>query len=586
MCGIHGIITTNEQNAKSSLDYMVAESQHRGPDTQGVFTNGQANLGHNRLKILDLSYRGDQPMQKGKYVLTFNGEIYNYKSIREDLKQKGHKFYSETDTEVLLEAYTQWGKNCLDKFNGMFSFAIYDLKKGEVFAARDRLGIKPFYYYQDEENFIFSSKVQSIMSSGRVTKKINYERLTNEFFATSMFQRRGKTLVSGIEELLPGHHLTYNVGKPLQIEKYWDFPEEDTTIDFDSAVEEFYRLMEDSVRLRLVSDVPIGAFLSGGLDSSIINAFARKHTNNLKSMTVGYGKGIDPNTEIEDKDMYYSKLLAKEKKLKHIVIDGAESFREQSFVDAIDLAALTDDSRYMTIQKNYALAKKNDMTVILNGQGADELMWGYVAFPAFRNNYIGTQSVNTFMPMKFFPFNEAKFTKGMEQAKKHAFNDFNQYRQLFSGKGLEQDRKALVRSFLGRILQMEDYMSMQNAVECRLPFLDHRVVELIMKTPSQLHMNKERTRGKNLLREASRRVLSEEIVERPKQAFPAKSENILQEELFQIYKQNYKKIMNSDVLHKIFQTESLKIDQVRKFPSYGINKMLSLWKWEERFLEC
>ena len=280
MCGIAGIVSKKEPLEPDSIEKIVAAIKHRGPDETGYFKQGPVQLGMCRLSILDLKSEGLCPFVyqtsdfRDKYVVVYNGEIYNYLELRDELKSKGHRFRSTCDIEVLVHAYLEWGEACLDRFNGMYAFAILDYSKDHLFLARDRAGEKPLYYYHDSESFIFSSEIKGILTQIDMPDL----NLSDQYKALE-FMAEEETLFSGIKSLLPGHKMVYkgirNGYRGRKITEYWNVLDTVHQIDPEKAVDELDYLLNDSVRLRLRSDVPLGVYLSGGLDSSLIAYMAK-----------------------------------------------------------------------------------------------------------------------------------------------------------------------------------------------------------------------------------------------------------------------------------------------------------------------
>src|SRR3989344_3197099 len=266
MCGIIGFNFEDKSLLKKGMDVLA----HRGPDDSGYYTDKNISLGHRRLSIIDLSRKGHQPMsdKNGELVIIYNGEIYNFKEIREKLEKK-YDFKSNTDTEVILYAYKEYGVKCLDYFNGMFAFCIYDSKKKILFLARDRLGIKPLYYYFKDGKFMFASEIKAILQDNEVKREIDYKALS-EYFEYS-FTINDETIFKDIKELLPGHYLIFENNK-IEIKRYWKLKENSGNERLEYYAKSLKNHLEESVKLRLVSDVPLGATLSGGLDSSSVVA--------------------------------------------------------------------------------------------------------------------------------------------------------------------------------------------------------------------------------------------------------------------------------------------------------------------------
>ncbi len=319
MCGITGVLNLDGEPASPVILRRMADTlAHRGPDGEGVFTDGNAGLGHRRLAIIDLSPAGRQPMlsRDGRYALSYNGEIYNFQELRAELEALGHPFRSRTDSEVLLTAYAQWGKSALARFNGMFAFAIWDKQSRELFLARDRYGIKPLYYTQQNGAFIFASEVKAILAHPAIRAGLDREALLEYFTFQNLFTDR--TLFKDVRLLPAGCHMTVTRRGEAGARRYWDyrFTEPENPADEREYVEELDRLFRQAVSRQLVSDVELGAYLSGGLDSGSITAVAAKQITNLKSFTCGFdlhsASGLEMGFDERDSAEHMSYLFKTE----------------------------------------------------------------------------------------------------------------------------------------------------------------------------------------------------------------------------------------------------------------------------------
>jgi len=300
MCGICGIYYLNDSPIdRDLLDKMTAIMKHRGPDGTGVYIADGIGLGHRRLSIIDI-LGGSQPMKNedGNLNIVFNGEIYNFVELREELKKKGHKFVTRSDTEVIIHSYEQWGVDCLNRFNGIFAFAIWDCKLKQLFLARDHLGVKPLYYISDDRKFAFASEIKSLLEDKSLPRSVNLEALAQLF--TFRYVPSPLTLFNGIYKLPPGHYLLINSNK-LEIKQYWTkLPSIMNHQNEKQLIEEYRYLLEDAVRLQLRSDVPVGLFLSSGIDSGAILAIMKNYvTTPIHTFTIGFEDGSNTN-ETED----------------------------------------------------------------------------------------------------------------------------------------------------------------------------------------------------------------------------------------------------------------------------------------------
>jgi asparagine synthase (glutamine-hydrolysing) len=528
MCGICGIINFSQlQVDESGIRNMMQQMKHRGPDDEGIFIDSNVGLGFVRLSIIDLSASGNQPMfdPTGRFVIVFNGEIYNYIEISEELKKKGYAFHSATDTEVLLYAYIEWGEACLDRLNGMWAFAIYDKEKKRIFVARDRFGVKPFYYYQDETRFIFASDIPPIL---RIVEKVEPDnRVIYDYLLYNRTDQDENTFYSGIRKLQHGHTLL--IEKNRVSTKRWYDLKEHLERPFVSS-EEYRELFSDAIRLRLRSDVPVGVCLSGGLDSSAIVSVLLKDFNkyDINTFSAVFGEKF-PEDETEYINEYKGTLNNM-----FFTFPTADTFFN-------DLASfIRSHSEPVPTTSPYAQYKvmenaKSNITVLLDGQGADEQLAGYHYFFGFyykellralklqllvreiieyQKNHNSTYALKSLVYL-LMPGNAKVFFS--ERKKRYIKKSFlNEY----SGKNVIVDnlyeskdlKSSLLNHFeykLEHLLKWEDRNSMWFSLEARVPYLDYRLVERTLALPSESIIKSGTT--KVILREAMRGYLPEKI---------------------------------------------------------------------------
>lgn len=373
MCGIAGTINWGDREV---LTAMTSCLNHRGPDDSGLawFDDAGSGLGHRRLSIIDLSSTGHQPMsdEKQEHWIAYNGELFNYRELRDELASRGVRFRTQSDTEVVLAAYKLWGRECLQRFNGMFAFGIFDSTRKRLFAARDRLGIKPFYYAQSGASLVFASEIKAILASHLVPASPDYTAL----LTPSRFQVAPLTGFEGIRKLLPGHTLEFDGGR-LDIQPYWTISPREDPLREEEAVARLDELLADSVRLQMVADVPVGIFLSGGLDSSIICALMTKRTSEpVHSFTIKF-RSQDQRFERMADDAAFASQLARDFGLVHhefeIEPDVADML--QKLVWHLD-EPLADPAAINTFLMARA-ARDHGIIVLLNGMGGDEVFGGY-----------------------------------------------------------------------------------------------------------------------------------------------------------------------------------------------------------------
>lgn len=601
MCGICGIINNSKIPVQeSSVRKMMQIMKHRGPDDEGQFAGDNIALGFVRLSILDLSQAGHQPMhtQNNRYVIVYNGEIFNYIELRDELQTLGHVFNTNTDTEVLLASYIQWGEDCLNKFNGMWAFVIYDRDTKTIFAARDRFGIKPFYYFLNDEFIAFASEIPPLLSllPGKPTAD------NQSIFDYLVFNRTDQTentFFSEIKKLQHGHKINFQTAEfsNFRISKWYDLKEKvKKSVGFKSP-DEFHELFSDSIKLRLRSDVPVGVCLSGGLDSSsivsvLLTAFDKKDLNTFSAV---YNKG-QYGDETEFIQLYETKLANM-----FYTTPDAKSLNTdiKSFVQA-HAEPIPSTAPYAQF-KVMELAKEH-VVVTLDGQGADETLAGYHYFFGFffkdllrkgklvRLSYEMLKYVQihkSVFGLKTFIFFllPKKFRTTIRINEKGYINPvfINNYKTTNSiagnlyGSNSLQD--ALLNHFeykLEHLLKWEDRNSMWFSIEARVPFLDYRLVEKTMATSSDMIIKKGMT--KHLLRESMKGILPEKIrLRRDKMGFGTPQDEWFRTNEWEII---VIQILNSESFKKrnLINSE-VALAQFKKHKTGEINISKEIWKW-------
>lgn len=557
MCGITGVIAFNKEG-KKYIGHVSAATRalsQRGPDDSGQFTDRRVGLGHSRLSIIDTSSRGHQPMQvpEGRYVISYNGEIYNYLDLKRELISKGVKFYTETDTEVVLQLYTHEGASCLDKLNGFFAFAIYDTVDGTLFIARDRMGIKHLIYYVDQDKFLFASEMKSIIRYP-IKKELD-ERALQSYFQLNYIPAP-LTIFKNTFKLLPGHHITID-GQNTSIKQYYEVPrfeEHQYFTSYHKCQQKFESLLDTAVNDRLVSDVPLGAFLSGGIDSSVITALASRHVDRLHTFSIGF------KDEPYFDETEYARLVAKKFNTDHTVfslsMDDMYDHLE-TIIDYIDEPFADSSAIPVNILSRET---SRDMTVALSGDGADEIFSGYNKHSAWIRSE--RKTISNRLIGKLHPL-----VKGLPQSRSNPIS--NKFRQLTKyGRGVrlnhkdrywlwacisdEKEIEKLLLNAVGKsnydqfktiwlksisrytdfndflrndvelvlvndMLAKVDLMSMANSLEVRVPFLDHRVVEFAFRMPPSFKIDGQMR--KKVLQDTFRKILPAELYNRPKKGF-------------------------------------------------------------------
>jgi asparagine synthase (glutamine-hydrolysing) len=556
MCGIAGILAFNE-NGKRHLHKISAATYSllkRGPDGEGIYVHNNVALGHRRLSIIDTSNAAAQPFTdaSSRYTIVFNGEIFNYPHLREQLKNKGIHFKSQSDTEVLLYLFITEKEKCLDKLDGEFAFAIYDNVNEEIFIARDRFGIKPLYYYVDEERFVFASEMKAIMQFD-IPKKIDTASL--QIYLHLNYIPAPYSIFKDVFKLEAGNYLIVNKTGELIKQIYYVLPETresgtiKSDISYESAQKQLKKLLEQSVINRMIADVPLGTFLSGGIDSSIITAIAAQHNKHLNTFSIGY-----KNEPLFD-ETYYAQLVAKKYNTNHTVFELSNSdlFANLHLVlDYIDEPFADSSALAVNI---LSMHTKKHVTVALSGDGADELFGGYNKHAAelqartggFTSNLVGAvhpilkqlpKSRNNKIGNKIRQLE--KFSEGVKLDEKERYwrwagfnNDDIENLMLEKSKDYSNRKKEIlkyVNSNYNSVLKTDvqlvlendmltkvDRMSMSQSLEVRVPFLDHKIVDFAFSLPVNFKIdNKQR---KKILKDAFKSYLPKELYHRGKQGF-------------------------------------------------------------------
>ncbi|BCD67750.1 asparagine synthase (glutamine-hydrolyzing) [Nitratiruptor sp. YY09-18] len=367
MCGIVGY---NFNNA-ALLDEMLQTIHYRGPDDKGVYANDSISLGHVRLSILDLSSHGHQPMEFENLVLIYNGEIYNFKEIRKELEKYGYSFISNSDSEVLLKAFHKWGKECVEKLRGMFAFALYDKAHQKITLCRDRVGVKPLYYYFDGKDFVFASELRAL----RKYKKFPIDKVALAQFFAYGYITHDRSIFEGVKKLLPAHFLEFDLkNKKLTLQNYWKYEDyfKIAAKSEEEIIDELEEVLTEGIKYRMVSDVDVGVFLSGGVDSSLVSAILQKHYGNIHTFTIGF-------KEQKYNEALYAKKVANHIQSNHteyiLGINEAKEILLEKFHEIYD-EPFGDSSGIPTFLVS-RIAKENGVKVVLSADGGDELFCGY-----------------------------------------------------------------------------------------------------------------------------------------------------------------------------------------------------------------
>lgn len=569
MCGIAGFIG-KDKNKKKILKAMCDRIAHRGPDAEGFYVKGDVALGQRRLSIIDIE-GGKQPMfsEDGKLVIVFNGEIYNYKDLKKELKE--YPFQTESDTEVLIYGYRKWGYDLPNHLRGMFSFALYDMEAKTLFCARDHFGIKPFYYYYNDGTFMFASEIKAFLDHPKFEKKFN-ESLIAPYLSFS-FTPTTETFFEGVKRLDAGNYLIYQDGQ-INIERYFDltFPIEEK--DYDKTVEEIGKVMEDSTRHHMISDVEVGSFLSSGIDSSYLVSLVRPD----KTYTVGYD--IPRYNEID-----YAKDLTDKLKINNT----SKKITKEEYMKVLDkimyhMDEPASDPAVVALYFVANLASK-DVKVVLSGEGADEFFGGYNYYreevdysfynkiPFFIRHGI-SKFCSLFPPVRGINFlvrrgerledsyigvNKVWSDKEIKKLLKEPVTIQNKeitksVFDKFKGQSNIVKMQAIDINFwlMKDILQKADRMTMANSLEGRVPFVDKEVFKMASSLPLNYKVTKENT--KVALRDAAKKVIPNESYKKKKLGFPVPIRDWMRED--DVYKE-IKKAFNSKVCKKYFDKDIL-----------------------------
>lgn len=562
MCGITGILGIKDENTLIKMNDALF---HRGPDEDGYYYNDSISLGNRRLSIIDLS-TGKQPIynEDKSLVVVYNGEIYNFQEIRKTLIEKGHKFSTNCDTEIIVHAYEEYGIDCLQQFNGNFAFALYDIKNDLTFIARDRMGIRPLYFSVVDNNIYFASELKALLASGKINKELNYNSIDK--YLTLRYCWGNETFFKSVEKLPPASYMIVKEGN-ITISKYWEVDYKPLTYKhLNDYVDEFESIFEESVKLRMIADVPFGAFLSGGIDSSIIVAMMAKHsTLPVETYSLGFNLDIDETNDARE--------LANMLKCNHHEISIAQQSYDLLPEIINHFGEPLGDS---IIIPTYQLAKEaaKNLKVVLTGEGADEIFGSYVHqqvmhYGSYYNNVVPSYiNKNAVLPIvkraplqlldKLFPYPSSLGKKGKEKLISYLGNIHNvadsyfSIAQIFSPQDKEifyhPDLKGKLQTFnvtsdfsahlvkhsnIGTLnslidldckywlpdytLYKQDRLTMANSLEGRIPFLDHNLVEFVAQIPVKYKTNGLTT--KYLLRQMANRYIPNQVAKRKKKAF-------------------------------------------------------------------
>ncbi len=598
MCGISGIINTTKNKVnKEEIQNINDLISHRGPDDEGFYFEKNFAFGHRRLSVLDLSSDGHQPMHYlDKYTITYNGEVYNYLEIRDELINEGYVFKSSTDTEVILASYDKWGEECVNRFNGMWAFAIYDKQKDIIFCSRDRFGIKPFYYTQIDDRFVFGSEIKQLLEFYQ-DRYVN-EKILMDYLVIGYEEHTNETFFKNIYKLEQSHNLVYNLKtNRYTISKYYDINRYEIDKDENSSILAYKQNLDNSIKLRLRSDVKVGTCLSGGIDSSSIAAIASKiyKKKSNQRFTAIHAKSIQKNND----ESLFAKNVADYCDLDLSIIEPSSV----EFIGSIDEVIYAQEEpfgspsifmQYFVMKK----AKELGCKVMLDGQGGDETLLGYERYyPA----YLASLSVLDFFKsfikivrnskLSFFRllayvvyFMNTKI-RFLRLKKKFHFLIDSSFNQISLNMMKENSKlyldiaklqyQEIYKTQLPHLLKYEDKNSMRHSIECRLPFLDINTLEEALFMPNKYKIKDGWT--KYVLRKIVDRLLPKNVVWRTDKFGFESPINVW---LNLIKQDDFDKLINDSDIYKMLFKKRILLDEVDSVLKW---KIFNILKWERMF---
>lgn len=590
MCGIVGKYNFNEAINRENFNQMRDTLAHRGPDGASSFFSEESSiaLGHRRLSIIDLSKSGTQPMhnEDKSLWLTINGEIYNYKSLKSQLEKSGHRFYSSTDSEVILHGYEEWGKDILNKLKGMFAFAIWDSKKNELFLARDRFGIKPLYYYINNKTFVFGSELKPIVTDTDFIKNPDLSSFSD--YLVYRYVPSPKTIWKNTFKIPPAHYITFNWKEGLKTVEYWKLNIGSIILPIEEATERINTLLTESLKDHITSDVPVGSFLSGGYDSSTLVYFLNKINYPAKTFSIGF--------ENWDKSEHkYAEIVSDIFKTEH----QSKILNTETINNLDDIIYSFDEPLAdISIQPTFEVSKlaANSVKVTISGEGADEIFAGYTWHHdlmkkgnIFNSNILkkkingfklaGIEGYSNAMAMGLFNKKDLQ-SNFAPDLKCHIPDDpFWFYSQHFNKNidPLKAFQYLDLKTFMAElVLTKVDRASMANSLEVRVPFLDHELVEFLFSLDKSVYYSN--SRQKNLLYLLIKDIFPKQILNRKKQGFVGPDSFYMQIDFYKKALKNCRLVKDS-----IIQDKYLK-GLFNDFDYWRLWKITLLEKWYMKWL--
>ncbi|MFI0742759.1 asparagine synthase (glutamine-hydrolyzing) [Streptomyces sp. NPDC021100] len=589
-CGIAGALhyglpdPARETPGAHAVTAMTDALAHRGPHGAGLWQRPGVVLGHRRLAITDLGPAGAQPMTRDHLTITYNGEVYNTPQLAQELS-RFYAFTSATDTEVVLRAWQHWGpRGALQRMEGMFAFALWDEHQRCLYLVRDAVGIKPLYYHRASGFVLFASEVEALMASRHVPRRPDTDVLARHLLCSSTLPPdRTRTLVRDVAAVPAGTFLTLHPDGRRHATTYWTLPHtaapEHAPVDADRG-EELRELLARGVTQMLTGDVPVAAFLSGGLDSSALTALAAAAAAEPVPCITTAPPPTAPAGEAST-DLRFSRLLAAALSGRvhhHLAVQQPELTLED--LDTVcDLAALGDDPRHVTIARNYRTVHELGLRVVLNGQGADEVLGGYVSRPTFYRHILDVRAPD---PRAIRTLPGSRQIPGLSPAvlalRTTAHQEVLDFHAGLPGPALERAHRLLFHTQLQRILQFEDFLAMRSGVEARFPYLDRRLTAWAFTQPFHHHIRPDRRQGKIHLAAAMRGHLPTAILHRPKAVFPHQSRGPLQAALSRLATAHAAELREDPLINHLFALPSA----LAEAPVSILWPVLSLWRWHHK----
>lgn len=566
MCGITGWASFQKDLRTSNdiLKLMTQALNKRGPDDENIWCSEHIAFGHRRLAVIDL-IGGKQPMKKvhdgANYVITYNGELYNTEELRKELQNRGHVFTTHSDTEVLLTAYIEWKERCVDFLNGIFAFGIWDEQSQSLFLCRDRLGVKPLFYTEQQGGLLFASEVKALLAHPLIKTTVNTEGLAN-IMAVGPSRTPGKSLFQNISELRPGYAMRFS-REGLRVWQYWQLQSKRHEESLEETIEHVRFLLTDAIERQLVSDVPICTFLSGGLDSSIItgiaaNMFQQQSKGKLHTYSIDYEDNerfFNPHAFQTSTDTYWIKKMTDTFSTTH----HAEEISQQQLIDSLVESVIVRDSPGMADVDSSLLwfcrEIKKDFTVALSGECADEIFGGYPWFTETTTGFPWIRSLSERSTML-----QERWRKKLkvESYAQQAYSQTIAEVPYLDGESIEEVRQREMYYlnmvwFMQTLLERKDRMSMGASLEVRVPFADHRLVEYTWNIPWEMKNLDGMEKG--LLRKAMQHLLPEEVLYRKKNPYPKTYHPVYTASV----QKWLKEIMGdkNSILHELFERQKL-----------------------------